>query len=79
MSSQDLDHPDRPALLQSLKDTLAVEDLPATVCSCLWLSDIPKLRELVGMVQNLPQHTRLSFVDGLNTTRLVETCKSFCS
>lgn len=76
MSSQDLDYPDCRGLLLELKNALGIDDLPSTIWGCVWLSDIPKLRELIDILRNLPQRARLPLVKGLADTRLVDICKS---
>ena len=72
MSSQELDHPDRQGLLLELKDALGIDDLPTTIWACVWFSDVSKLRELVHIVQNLPQHQRLPFSLPLPSVDLLE-------
>ena len=44
---------DRISLLKTLKNALNA-DIPPTVWACLWLSDIDKLKELVGEAKRQP-------------------------
>ena len=66
---------DRLTLLNTLKDTLK-GNVPSTVWACLWLSDIDKLKELVGDAKQSPFAVAASFQFIEHRAKIVQLCSS---